>query len=77
MTMEYSLIDERIRRYVVKKVYDKLDEEGKIAYLTGIKKMKGYTDTVDDKLLEMWRYRLEKGRPRYKDGSSDSWLMRD
>lgn len=75
--MEYPLIPERIRKYVVKKVYDKLDEEGKTAYLTGIKKMKGYSDTVDDKLLEMWRYRIENGRPYYKDGPSDSWLMRD
>jgi hypothetical protein len=74
--MEYTLIDERIRKYVVKKVYDKLDKKGKIAYLNGIKKVKGYKTTVDDKLLEMWQYRQENGRPWYKEGRDD-WLSRD
>ena len=80
--MEYEQLDEKIRRCVCHKTYEKMDKNARKAYINGVRKVLKLDEpkpktTLEEKFTEMGEYREKHGRPWYKDGRSDNWLLRD
>jgi hypothetical protein len=80
--MEYEQLDEKIRRCVCRKTYEKMGENSRKAYIGGVRKVLKLDEpklkmTLEEKFTEMGEYRREHGRPWYKDMRTESWLTRD